>query len=96
MESTYRTFYVPAKDEGVALVRCRYFHTYVYDLTKPTIVHLRELDSFVIVIMVSGQGVITDADGHAEQVKAGDTLLFPATTQALRAEGQMKFLLTYT
>ena len=95
VESSYRTFYVPAKDEGVALVRCRYFHTYVYDLTKPTTVNLRELDSFVIVIMVSGQGTITDADGHAEQVKAGETLLFPATTQAFRTEGQMKFLLIY-
>ena len=45
--------------------------------------------------MVGGQGTIIGADGHAEQVRAGDTLLFPATTQAFRTEGQMKFLLTY-
>ncbi len=95
VESTYRTFYVPQQNEGVSLVRCPYFHTYVYDLTKPTSVDLRELDSFAIVIMVNGQGTITDAEGHVEQVRAGETLLYPATTQALNIEGSLKFLVTY-
>lgn len=95
VESTYRTFYVPHEDEGIALVRCPYFHTYVYDLTKPTTIDLGELDSFVIIIAVSGQGTITDADGQAEPVQAGDTLLYPATTQSLKVEGSLKFLVTY-
>lgn len=95
VESTYRTLYVPQEDEGIALVRCPYFHTYVYDLTKPTTIDLSELDSFVILIAVSGQGIITDADGHAEPVQAGDTLLYPATTQSLKVEGSLKFLVTY-
>ncbi len=95
VENSYRTFYVPAQDEGISLVRCPYFHTYVYDLTKPTTIDLHELDSFVIVIVVSGQGSITDAEGQAVQVQAGDTLLYPATTQALKTDGTLKFLLTY-
>lgn len=95
VESTYRTFYVPEQDKGVTLVRCPYFHTFLYELTKPTTIDLSELDSFVIVIMVSGQGTITDADGQAEQVQAGDVLLYPAVTQALKADGPMKFLVTY-
>lgn len=95
VESTYRTFYVPQQDEGVSLVRCSYFHTYVYDLTKPATIDLGELDSFVIIIAVGGQGTITDDDGPTEQVRAGDTLLYPATTQSLKVDGSLKFLVTY-
>ena len=84
VEPNYRSCYVPAQDEGVALVRCPYFHTYFYDLTK-----------LITIIVVDGRGTLTDAEGHVEQVKAGDTLLYPATTPSLKAAGSLKFLLTY-
>lgn len=95
VEANYRTLYVPVQDEGVSLVQCTYFHTFVYDLTRPMTIALQELDSFVIVIVVRGSGAITDNDGHMEQVQAGDTLLYPATVQNLKVDGTLKFLLTY-
>jgi mannose-6-phosphate isomerase len=45
--------------------------------------------------VTEGEGTITDNEGNTEQVKAGDTLLFPASTHQLRFTGNMTFLETY-
>ena len=95
VEANYRSYYVPEPGEGVPLVHCSYFHTFVYDLTKPTTIDLSNLDSFVIVIVMRGQGTLTDDEGHLEQVRAGETLLFPATTKTITTGGSLKFLVTY-
>ncbi len=95
VEPSYRTLYVPAQNEGISLVHCPYFHTFLYDLTKPVDINLQALDSFVVIIVVKGEGTLTDHEGHATAIHIGDTLLYPATTQTLKAEGNMKLLLTY-
>ncbi len=95
VEPSYRTLYVPAQNEGVSLVHCPYFHTFLYDLAQPVDIDLRALDSFVVAIVVQGEGTLTGHDGPARDVHVGDTLLYPATTQAIKAEGNMKLLLTY-
>ncbi len=95
VEPNYRTDYVPQKNQGVSLVQCPYFNTIVYDINEPVTIDVSALDSFVITIVVKGQGTITDDEGNAMSVKAGDSLLFPATTTSLKAEGEMKFLETY-
>lgn len=91
----YRTEYVPAKNQGVSLVQCPYFHTYVYDLSAPMTIDVSALDSFLVTILVKGSGTVTDDEGNSMQVKAGDTLLFPASTKQIKAEGTMKFLTTF-
>lgn len=91
----YRTEYVPAKNQGVSLVQCPYFHTYVYDLSAPMTIDVSALDSFLVTILVKGSGTMTDDEGNSMQVKAGDTLLFPATTKQIKTEGTMKFLTTF-
>ncbi|MBP7767515.1 MAG: class I mannose-6-phosphate isomerase [Prevotella sp.] len=95
VESNYRTNYVPARNEGVSLVQCPYFKTFVYDVTEPLTIDLSSLDSFIITIVVDGEGTLTDDEGNVEQVKAGDTLLFPATTKQIKVTGTLKFLETY-
>lgn len=95
VEADYRQQYVPQKNQGVSLVQCPYFKTFVYDINKPLTIDISALDSFIITIVVKGQGKITDNEGNAIEVKAGDSLLFPATTTSLKAEGEMKFLETY-
>jgi len=58
-----------------------------------------DLDSFIILIGLKGEALLTveDTDAFASQVtlRAGETLLLPATTEFLRIEGQLKMLETY-
>ena len=91
----YQTHYTPQKDQGVQLVECPYFTTSVYDLTEPMTIDYSELDSFVILIGLSGAGIVTEPDGPRFVLRAGETVLLPATTTQLTVEGTVKFLETY-
>ena len=90
----YRQQYTPQKNEGLLLVECPYFNTAVYDLTEPMTIDYSELDSFVILIGLKGEGSLS-VDGEEVPFRAGETLLIPATAQEVRAEGTIKFLETY-
>ncbi len=95
VEKDYRTEYTPKKNEGVNLVNCPYFNTAVYDLDEPMTLDYSELDSFVILISIKGEGTIKDNEGNKTSLKVGETILIPATTQSLKVEGTVKFLETY-
>ena len=79
----YQTHYTPQKDQGVQLVECPYFTTSVYDLTEP------------MTIGLSGAGIVTEPDGSRFVLRAGETVLLPATTTQLTVEGTVKFLETF-
>ena len=91
----YQTHYTPAKNQRVQLVECPYFTTSVYDLDQPINLDYTSLDSFVILIGLSGAGIVTEADGTRFVLRAGETILLPATTGCLSVEGTVKFLETY-
>ena len=91
----YQTHYTPAKNQRVQLVECPYFTTSVYDLDQPINLDYTSLDSFVILIGLSGAGIVTEADGTHFVLRAGETVLLPATTGRLSVEGTVKFLETY-
>ena len=95
VEDTYRTEYVPQKNQGVSVVQCPYFNTAVYDLDEPMTLDYTELDSFVILIGVKGNGTVTDNEGNTFSLNTGETVLIPATTKTLHVEGTVKFLETY-
>ena len=90
----YRTEYQPAKNEGVQIAECPYFTTAIYDLTEPMTLDYSELDSFVILIAVKGEGTIA-ANGEEMKFKKGDTILLPATTGEVKVSGEVKFLETF-
>ena len=90
----YRIAYEPKQNEGVQVVSCPYFTTAVYDLTEPMTLDYSELDSFVILIAVKGEGKIL-CEGEEMTFRMGDTILFPATTKEVKVEGTVKFLETY-
>ena len=90
----YRAEYEPTQNEGVQLISCPYFTTAVYDLTEPMTLDYSELDSFVILIAVKGEGRLI-CNGEEMPFQMGDTVLFPATTNEVRVEGDVKFLETY-
>lgn len=95
VENNCSVTYVPTKNQGVSLIQCPYFKTILYQVDEPLTIDLSSLDSFIITIITQGEGSFTDNEGNTEQVQAGDTLLFPATTSQLKIEGCMKFLVTY-
>ena len=95
VENDYRTHYVGRLNKGVSLVQCPYFCTAVYDLNEPMTLDYSELDSFVILIGLKGEGKITDNEGNEVSIMAGDTLLIPAATETLSVSGTVKFLETY-
>ena len=95
VEDDYRTHYEHKKNEGVTLVECPYFTTAVYDLDEPMTLDYSELDSFVILIGLKGEGTITDNECNTVTISAGESILVPATTDTLRVEGTIKMLETY-
>ncbi len=95
VETDYRTEYRGKRNEGVNLVACQYFNTAVYDLDEPMTLDYSELDSFVILIVVAGEGVVSDSEGNKTSFKKGETLLVSASERELHVSGEVKFLETY-
>ena len=91
----YRTDYTPVKNEATPLVSCSLFTTAVYDLTEPMTLDYSELDSFVILIAVKGEGSILTSSGDTYTFREGESVLLPATTDIVKVEGNIKFLETF-
>ena len=91
----YRQAYMPIKNEGQLLVESPYFNTAVYDLDEPMLLDYSELDSFVILIGIKGEGVLAIDDEEEIPFRAGETILLPAYINNVRARGTFKFLETY-
>ena len=90
----YRQQYEPKKNESQLLVECPYFNTAVYDLTEPMTIDYTELDSFVILMGLKGEGTLT-IDGEEVSFHAGESILLPATVQEVATKGTIKCLETY-
>ena len=91
----YRTEYTPVKNEATQLVSCPLFTTAVYDLTEPMTLDYSELDSFVILIALKGEGSILMPSGETYSFCEGESILLPATTETVKVEGNIKFLETF-
>ena len=91
----YRTEYTPVKNEATPLVSCPLFTTAVYDLTEPMTLDYSELDSFVILIALKGEGTILTSSGETFSCREGESVLLPATTDMVKVEGTIKFLETF-
>lgn len=95
VEDDYRTHYEPKKNRGVSLVQCSHFNTSVYDIDQPVNIDYNAIDSFVILIGMKGEGEIVDDENNKMTLRAGETVLIPATTKQLNVSGTLKFLETY-
>ncbi len=94
VKDDYRQQYEPKKNESQLLVECPYFNTAVYDLDEPMEIDYSELDSFVILIGLKGEGAL-NIDGEDVSFKAGESILIPATAERVAVSGSIKFLETY-
>lgn len=95
VQDDYHTYYKAERNQPVDLIACPYFRTAVYDLDEPMALDYTELDSFVVLIALKGEGTVTLDDGSSTSLNAGETLLLPATTGVACVSGRVKFLETY-
>lgn len=89
----YKTKYPAETDALVEVVKSEYFHTRKMALTDPMSRDYSSVDSFVIVVVVEGQGKIETEAGSIE-VKAGQALLIPAELEraTFQPEGSLTVL----
>ena len=90
----YRTHYDLLKNEPQTVVGCPFFTTSLYDLDEPMLLDYSELDSFVILIGVGGEGTLT-IDNQTTSLRLGETVLIPATVAEVKVEGTVKFIETF-
>ena len=92
----YQTHYTPRKDEAVQLARNEYFTTTLFDLSRPQILDLDWLDSFVVLVCTVGEGTLTDDKGCTISIRQGETVLLPAEAKCLQMtpKGEQLKLLT--
>ena len=107
----YRVPYTPVKNTGNELISCKYFTTNVHDLDKAVRMDLTDIDSFLVVMCISGGGTILDSEpvydaegrrgptkGHLLGLRQGETVLIPATSINITftpSEEGMKVLTSY-
>ena len=93
---TYRTEYTPRQNEEVEVVSCKYFTTSIYDLTLPYARDLSEIDSFLVVMCLSGTGSL-EVDGEEVEIHQGETVLVPASADDICfvPDDNMKILTSY-
>ena len=93
----YRTQYDVVENEPIELVACPYFTTSLYDMTEEITCDYSELDSFVIFVCVEGSCTLYDNEKNEVSLKAGETVLMPASIQEVTIvpNGKVKLLETY-
>ena len=90
--SDLKTEYTPKVNEGVKLAECQYSSTSVLDIDGEVTYKLADRDSFSIFICMGGKATLTDNEGNVTEMKQGETILVPATTQEVKIEGNAKLL----
>jgi mannose-6-phosphate isomerase len=93
---SYKTPYLPKKNEPVQLVKTDSFTTNVLHLDQPLARDYNSLDSFVILMGVQGEGRLI-YNGREMALQTGDVVLLPATIKEilLKPEGEFKILECY-
>lgn len=79
----YRIYYDAKPDTCTQLVSCRHFTTSLLRLTKKHEMNIEALDSFIVLICVSGNGTVTDDNGDSMTMRQGESLLVPASAKEL-------------
>lgn len=97
VEEDPRIQYEHLQNEPVEVMASPYFTTSVYDMTEEITCDYSELDSFVIFVCVEGSCSLIDDEGNEVGLRAGETILFPATTQEITIipNNHVKMLETY-
>lgn len=72
---------VPELNRTVLLAESQYFHTSLITFDRPIIKDYSLTDSFIIYICTQSMAVVEC--GHSEEIKAGETILIPASADSV-------------
>ncbi len=96
----YRTHYDEVNDGCSLLGRCPNFTMRLGRFASTRRLDYAALDSFVIFIAFEGRARLTDGEGNTVSLCAGETVLFPATNDAVTVEpldgARFSFIETFT
>ena len=81
-ESNGKAAYTLQSNKSANLVNCDYFTTNILNVKDTFVKSYEDLDSFIIFMCVEGVVTIT-ADGVAETLKMGETILLPAVANTV-------------
>lgn len=99
VQDDYRVQYTLRDNEPVNLVSCPYFTTNVLQVNRPVVRDYTGLDSFVILICLSGEGTLTEQCGDRTDdypFRQGELLLLPASSNApMQLSGTFRALEVY-
>jgi mannose-6-phosphate isomerase len=73
---------VPELNRTVLLAESQYFHTSLITFDRPIIKDYSLTDSFIIYICTQSMAVV-ECNGHSEEIKAGETILIPASADSV-------------
>jgi mannose-6-phosphate isomerase len=92
----YKTAYKHELNKEVVLISCPYFTTSLFDLTKPLKKSLKDIDSFLVVMVLEGNGAL-ECMGSTIDLRQGTTVLIPASAESLRfkTETGIKLITSY-
>lgn len=82
IHDSYKTKYIPQKNEPVLLESCQYFTTNLLDLNKEIKRNYSDIDSFIIYICTKGFCQLKDDKGNIE-LKQGESILIPAEIKSV-------------
>ena len=99
VQADYQTHYQPRKNESVNLITCPYFTTNILQVDQPVIRDYTNLDSFVTLICLEGEGTLTEqCNGQTANYpfRKGELLLLPASDNApVQLSGNFRALEIY-
>lgn len=82
LDSTNLIKKMPELNHPVVLAESPYFHTSLLQIDRPVIKDFSLTDSFVIYICTESLAVI-ECSGHSEEIRAGETVLIPASADSV-------------
>ena len=96
VQDDYRTYYTMKRNQPVNLVQCPYFTTNVLQVDGSVERDYTELDSFVILICLAGEGELITQSRQKHPMHEGELLLIPASDNApVHISGTCKALEIY-
>lgn len=87
----YRTHYNMQHDYPCKLVKCPYFVASVYDITNSICINQEQMDSFIILIGLSGE-IRVDTDEETTILHSYETLLLAAENRKVKIDGIGKII----
>ena len=92
VEDDYQLHYQAEPNRLTQLVSCPHFTTGILDLDGTQQLSVADLDSFLLVMVVDGNGTLQADDETPVSIQSGETVLVAACTASLTVSGHIKLV----